>query len=283
MKLPLAGLIDNFAMSVYPDELSLWGWPGYVAYTFSNVVGIVSTGNGKRLREYAAEGVILAISIDPSTRKCFILTMGAEQGDYRVIELPFDSARSSEVCHLGSSNGVMQLLASRGRLVVSYLEANPELASQQAKLLVFDQGSTEPKISHGFEAGLVRDIAELPEPANELLVAVSRSVDSLGNPTGWSELHLVKVEEGVVERVARYRQPILFLSPFKNECLVLLRGGNVISYSPEHQATANVCRMPFDYLQSSLSRDRNCLAVVSSTERYTHGEPGQPMQVMVLK
>lgn len=113
--------------------------------------------------------------------------------------------------------------------------------------------------------------------------ATNTGVDDMGYPSGRGAIWRFDAATGEARLVSRYSRPIMAAKPFKEDCLVLLRGGDIFSFIPAAGAGKKLRRARYPILSSLASPDKTRVAVFATTEKHYADEPGQPMQVIVFE
>lgn len=266
-------------------------WSGVCAYRLHNVVGLLNTKGGKLLRpEYNASGHILQVQIDRLARQQDVHSAQAYivSGDrddptlFRLIRIPLDSAyKPRRLLEFHSNSSEFLLLAEGGRVLLAYYDS-----VGKAKLAGFRKGGLEPALTIDADAG-VTDIAVVPG-SGEFLVATCSKYDD-GEPVGHSRLQRIRLgKTAEALHVANYSEPVLWVLPFKRDCLVLVRGGGifgggqVLRYNADSARLKLLRRAKYDLLEPQNSADQTALMVSSYPESYLQGKGG-PLQVLVFK
>jgi len=286
MKLPLRGLFAEQSGTEPLPELSLFSvGNGVVAYQKFNIVGLVDVGSGQR-NEFAASAFVWDIEPDSDARICYLLVAGNQLGTYKVRALPFSEGVGHDVYRFECKAPVQQIsmYATGGNLLLSYPVGGGD-SNAKTRLLMFQGTSTEAVLTHEFD-GLLQAVASLTTGQGEFVLAFNSAVDDGGLPTGRGALHRVRVGDGIVDNVwdgPRFSRPILGLAPLKEDCLVLLRGGEIWSYGAAANGKRRLRKARYPLLEPVWSEGGTTLAVLSYTEAYLEGRPGQQMQVIVYK
>lgn len=286
MKLPLRGLFAEQSGTEPQPELSLFSvGNGFVAYRKFNVVGMVDVGSGQR-NEYAASGYVWDIEPDSDAEICYLLVAGNQVDTYKVRALPFSEGVGRDVYRFECKAPAQQIrmYATGGILLLSYPVDGGD-GNTQTRLLVFQDTSTESVLTHEFD-GLLQGVASLSTGTGEFVLALNRSVGDNGLPQGRGALHRVRVGDDIVDNVwegPRFSRPILSLAPLKEDCLVLLRGGEIWSYGAEANGKRRLRKAKYPLLEPLWSEDGTTLAVMSYPEAYRESRPGQSMQVIIYK
>ncbi|MCH7471988.1 hypothetical protein IIA79_03445 [bacterium] len=282
--LPFAGLSDDLLnMPGASERMALVAQDGFAAYHLANVAGIVEISTGKLLREYAGAGYIYNVQLDAATRTCYILAAAEGPGKYILRALPFDGGAPSDLYRFDSASEEVLMLAEAGYLVLSY--AVPEEGSEQPvpKLVCFSGRESTAVLTHRFDAGVISDVALLQESSGGYLAALNQGIGDDGAYRGASELFWVDLVEETVTRVARQKAPVLYLAPFKGDCLVLLQGGSILSFDSGDKGARRIRKARYPYLEPVLSPGKERLAILSYPRAYLEGEGGQPMQVLIYE
>lgn len=280
IRLPLEGLVGGeFASEVYP-EIEVRLWPDLVVYKQFNVIGFVEAGTGRRLREYAAPAFIHRFTVDPVQRLCYIVHIGNQEGTFAIVAVPCGAGSPQSIHRFEGLGEDVKLAADNGGLAVAYPLVSDETEGQRSKVvgfrgnsLVFEQELT----------GLVRTLFTHEHAAQAYFAAVNSGVDDMGYPTGRSVLWRFDMQTGKGDVVARYSRPIMAVHPFKQDCLVLLLGGDIYSFMPATGASRRLRRARYPVLSALASPDESRVAVFASTKKHYANEPNQPMQVIVFE
>ena len=281
MRLPMAGLLTEELVGDVTVDLLVRCWPGLAVYQLANVVGLVAVGRGERLREYAAPAFIETAALDTASETCYVLLHGSGAGTYLLQAMPFRGGSVRDLCSVEGTDDHPRLHAGGGGVVLSYRTDEGRSAPQTS---VIGMAGTEPgPVVQQELAGVLADVASLPDsPANSLL-ALNQQLGADGQPRGWGTLHRIDLNDGSIEQVARFRRPVLYLVHFKEECLVLLLGGDVYSFVPSSNACVRIKRARHPVLDWLMDDQKTRLAVLSYPQRYLEGQAGQPLQVIVYK
>jgi hypothetical protein len=295
MRLPLDGLVDDLSTSI-----TLRGWKGVAAYQIRNVIGLVDTGSGQRLREYAASGYILDFELDlsnPDDRVCYLLLNGNQRNMYKVMVLPF-RGNTRDLQHFESIESAedIGLLAADGHLLLSYLLPAAESPLPRTRVMCYARGNPEPVVRHEVE-GVVTDALAVPGRVGEFLLVVHAGVAETGLPVGDGTLYYLDanpdpvlnedgelLEEGKQFALAgKMHSPVMHLLPFKEDCLVMMFGGDIASYIPEARQDFSLFKTRYPMLKPIFSPSGEHLAVVAYTENYLLDRTGTAVQVIVFE
>ena len=282
MKVPLEGLITQDLSTDVIAELDVRSWPGVVAYRLFNVVGLVATGDGKRLREYAAHGYIHDFTLDLSSDRCFLLLAGNQIGTYSIQSLAIEGSGSGELYRFAAADDRALLIARDGILTVCYSQPHDAGEAAKAKVVCLDADSRA-VIQEAEVPGILESVIALPDDSGDLLLAVNQRREDNGIATGWGKLWRIPAAGGEVREAGRFRRAVLALVPFKDDCLVLLRGGEIYSFISATNARRRIRRTRHDILDWLSGHGDDRLAVISTTAEYLAGQPDQPMQVIIYQ
>ena len=286
MRLPLDGMMAVDPALGDMGHLQLHDYDELVAYQLMNVVGIVSKGTGRRIREFASTGYIHDLVIDQGDQLCYLLATGNQYNTYVVQLLPVNGGSPQDIYRFETDCPVNQILmhAGDGKLVLAYTMSSADGAGPRTKLVAFDRYSADPEITHELE-GVAGDLVPVRGLSGEYLVAVNADVvpDEAGLPRGWGELWRVRLADRVVWESHHFRRPILSTIPFKEDCIVLLRGGEVYSYLAPPDGVKRLRKARFPVLAATLSQDERHLVVFSWTEQCYNYQPGQPAQLIIYE
>lgn len=282
MKVPLEGLITQDLSTDIIAELEVRSWPGVAAYRLFNVVGLVATGSGARLREYAAHGYIHDFTLDLSSDRCFLLLAGNQIGTYSIQSLAIEGSGSGELYRFAAADDRALLVARDGILTVCYNQPHAAGEAATAKVVCLRAESRE-VVQEAEVPGILESVIALPDASGDLLLAVNRRREDNGIATGWGRLWRIPAAGGEVREAGRFRRAVLALVPFKDDCLVLLRGGEIYSFVSATNARRRIRRTRHDILDWLSGHGGDRLAIISTTAAYLAGQPDQPMQVIIYQ
>jgi hypothetical protein len=273
-------------------HLELNCWPGVCAYRMHNVVGFLNTKGGKLLRpEYNASGHILYVQIDRMNRNrdrrsgmAYIISADKDDSTlFRLIRIPLDSEyKPKRLLEFHSNSDVFLPYGEGGRVLLAYNDS-----SGKAKLACFNKDGSQPALTLDVDAG-VTDISNVPGSGDFIVATCSAFKD--GEPVGHSRLLRVRLGQSAdSQQVASYGKPVLWLVPFKRDCLALVRGGGLLSgggqivrYSADSSKVRLLRRAKYDILYPQTSADQTALMVTSYPESYAL-QKGGPLQALVFK
>jgi hypothetical protein len=283
----LAGLsttIDACCGSAPQVELNCWS--GICAYRLHNVVGLINTKGGKLLRpEYNASGHVLSVQLDNDKQNPIAYIVSGDKSDptlFRLIRIPLDDAyKPKRLLEFHSKSSDFLLLADSGRVLLAYQDS-----VGKARLACFKRDSVEPALTLDTDAG-VTDMAAVPGSGDFLVATCGKFTD--GEPVGRSKLLRIRLGKAAESlQVAAYGQPVLWVVPFKRDCLALVRGGGllgggqVMRYNADSGKLKLLRRARYDLFDVQSSADQTALMVSSYTDGYVQGNGG-PLQVLVFK
>jgi hypothetical protein len=289
----LAGLLaaEMDACCGSAPQLELNCWSGVCGYRLHNVFGLLNTKGGKLLRaEYASGGHIVAAQLDRHSksnevRSGLAYIISADESDpnlYRLIRIPLDSdLKPRRLLEFRSQNSDFLLLADGGKVLLAFHDEDGK-----AKLACFAKGATAPTLSLDAAAG-VTDMAAVPGSGDFLVATCERFKD--GEPLGRSQLLRVRLGETPdALKVGGYGKPVLWVVPFKRDCLALVRGGGllgggqILRYSADSGKLKLLRRAKYELLEPQHSADQTALLVSSYPPSYAL-DKGGPLQVLVFK
>jgi outer membrane protein assembly factor BamB len=284
MKLPLKGLQRGLLDTEATGSFELFGAGGLSVYHFLNVVGVVQSEKGKLLREYAAPGFIRTTELDSTARICYLLTSGQEANSYAVQALPVSGGSAVNLVRFSSpdAEGTL-LLAEGGRLLVSYVDTPTAGGAPACMVAGYKSGHEGPLFAQRLEGGVISDISALPGAPGDYLIAVNDSVDETRLPQGAGRLLRLNGATGATQEVARLKVPVLYLVPFKQQCLVLTRGGDIYSYDPASAMLRRFKHAAYPLLAALLSADGQRLLVYSVPEATDSNAPFASVQVLLFE
>jgi hypothetical protein len=261
------------------NELELAATQGVVTYRLGNRCGVIANGTGEHLREVSAKGYVYLIEYDSTSKMVYIVSKGAERQTYLMQAVPL-SGGAVDLCRFTSSGDNLLLLGEQGYAMLGYPVPQEAGAANVQKVVCFAAGSAQPQMSVEYSGRVVWDMVALPTMPGEFLITLCQGVDNSGNPSGECELRRLRVAGKSEWLLQRLPQPAE-LWPFKDDCLVLEQGGDLLSY----RGTGKLKRLkhleyPNLEMQSMTSKR---LVLGSYPEAYLTGQPGQPMQVVVLE
>lgn len=284
MKLPLKGLQRGLLDTEATGSFEMFGAGGVSVYHFLNVVGVVQSEKGKLLREYSAPGFIRSVELDSSARVCYLLTSGQQAGSFAVQALPVSRGSAVNLVRFSTPDpeGTL-LLAEGGRLLVSYIDTPTTGGAPACMIAGYRNGHDGPLFSQRLEGGVISDISALPGAPGDYLLAVNDSVDETRLPQGKGRLLRLNGATGTTEEIATLKAPVLYLVPFKQQCLVLARGGDISSYDPASASLRRFKRAAQPLLEALLSADGQRLLVYAVPETTDSSNPFATMQVLVFE
>jgi len=286
MRLPFDGMLSVDTSDGAVCDLGIYPYMGMVAYKRMNVAGFVATGTGHRVREFASTGYIHDVVLDMDDQLCYLLVTGNQYETYVVQVLPISGGNSRDVYRFETDCPPSQIImhAQAGKLVLAYSASVPEGSGPVTQLVCFDRYSADPEITHELE-GVAGDLVSLPGLNGEFLLAVNADLvpDDAGLPRGWGELWRVRLSDRTAWEAHHFRRPILSVAPFKEDCLVLLRGGEIYSYLALPDGVKRLRKARYPVLAMDIGDDGRHIAVFSWTERFYNYQPGQSAQVIVYE
>ncbi|MCC7477332.1 hypothetical protein IT575_02640 [bacterium] len=277
-------------------KLEVKCWEGLTVYTCYNVAGLLHSGTGDSIATYTAPGYIYALAYDVTVKTLYLLHAASRPEVYELTAIPIGGKRTPKaatVTTFEAASDHLLLLAEGGFVAVAHQVR--VAASQQQKaqavsegqlstqLLCFQSGRGNALVNHRFASGSAIDIAPVPGAAGEFMVALAASLDEQGQPRGNGTLYRARSQDGSVWEVTGRREPVVWLMPYKNECLLLYKGGQIQRFIPESNSCLDLVRAAFDYLEPLPGRARTPAVISSYPVGYLLGKSGQQMQVLVFE
>ena len=284
MKVPLKGLSRDQLANDPAAHFELTGFGGQSVYQLQNIVGVIESETGKLVREYAAPGLVRQVQYDPDSGTLYALISGSEAGACVLQAIPVPSGKAVNLLRFTSADesGAL-MLAQAGQLIVSYADKPTEGGAPASMLAAFNSGHSGAVFSQRIEGGIVADVAVLAGAPQEYLVAVNADMDDAGLPTGKARLLRLDTQTGTLNESEQLKRPVLYLVPFKQQCLVLLRGGELLCYDPRSAALRRFRRASLPLLEAWLSSDSQRLLIYAVPEKASSSQPFPEMQVMVFE
>ncbi len=288
---------DQIEQSGADLSLQLKSWEGLTVYVCYNIAGLLQSGSGDTIATYTASGYIYATAYDVTVKTFYLLHAGARPGVFDLTAIPIGGKRSpkpSTVATFESDSEHFLLLAENGFVAVAHqvavsagqkekAQASNDNRQLTTQLLCFQNGRGNALVSHRFASGMAVDIASVPGVAGEFLIALSASLDERGQPRGAGTLYRARSQDGSVWEVTARKEPVAWLMPFKGECLLLYKGGQIQRFIPESNKCVDLARGSYDYLEPLPGRSRTPAVLSSYPLGYLLGKSGQPLQVMVFE
>jgi len=276
----LDNLLTQDLSAEYSGELKIASRSGIVVYRFHNVIGLVDLETGTRLKEYAAPGFIHDYAMDVANDMCYLLVSGNSAGTFLLQSIPIKNGRPHNLPRFQGRGEHGRLRAGNGALLLCYptTDAGREM---KTKLMCYRDNTL---IAEDEVDGAVGSMLHPRAAPDEFLVSVSGGLDEYGAPVGGGRLlSIPAVPGGEIAEVARFRQPVQELAPLKEDCLVLLKGGEIYSYMAEYRAHHRLRKAKHPVLITMTSPDDRRLAVFATTEKFMDDQPGQPLQVIIFE
>jgi len=280
IRLPMDDLSSEEYGSDIFSELDIRLWSDLVVYKQFNVIGFVEADTGRRLREFAAPMYIHAFTVDPAQRICYIVYTGNQEQTYAVLGVPCIPGSARSVYRFEGQGEDTKLAVQDGSLALAYPLVGDETGKLRSSVRCFRQNDL---VLEAEVDGLVRALFTHEQAPGVFFAAVNSGIDDLGYPSGRSVIWRFDLSNGKAAVAARYSRPMMSATPFKDDCLVLLRGGDIYSFSAVTGDTRRLRRARFPILSALASPDAEHIAVFASTEKHYANEPGQPMQVIVFE
>lgn len=283
-----ASRLESEDLSTASDKLGFAVTQGVVTYSLDNHCGVIASGSGARLREIHAKDDVYSIQYDGTSKLAYVLSRDSQPQTYLLQAIPLNG--SAVEMYRFTSSGESLLLGEQGYALLSYTTPGTDSQPGIQKIVCFAAGSSQPLMAVQYPDRAVWDMVALPTMPGEFLVSLCRSIDTNGKPNGECELHRVRVTDQAEWLLQRLPQPAS-LWPFKDDCLVLVqgsdpkdgaqKGGDLLSY----RGAGRLKRLKhLEYPTLELTSVTLTRLVLSSyPAAYLTGEPGQPMQVIVLE
>jgi hypothetical protein len=273
------GMRTSQEFSTTGSELELVVTQGAVVYRLDNQCGVLASGTGELLREITAKGYVYLVQYDKTSQLVYVVSADKDAKNVLVQAVPL-SGRAVELYRFAAINDNLLLLGEQGYALLAYGAAVKGDKPGTTKLICFAANDPEPVLTHEFPNAIVWDMVALPSMPGEFLVSVCRGLASSGMPAGDCELHRLRVadkSEWMLKRLPGAAE----LWPFKDDCLILVQDGQVLSYRGSGKLK-QVRRMPYHNLEMpSMTPTR--LVISSEPDDYLKGKPGQRLQVLVLE
>jgi hypothetical protein len=263
------------------DAVVVGNWDAVISYQLCNVIGFTNAASGKPIREFSFEGHVRDVQVNADSKVAYVVTSShTEPGKCTLHKLPLGKGDKSELSTFPCTDEHFLLLVDGGLvLLASYGDGELGPATN---LQCFQLGKSGPIFEYDFEEQVIADIAKLPDSAGQYLLALSERLGESREPEGRSSIMRLRLADKAVWEVKAFDHPVLWLAPFKRECLALLQGGGVYSYNADSNNTKRLRKLLYEYMEPLYSSDRSKLAIISYPEGYRNNEPGQPMQVVVF-
>jgi len=280
MRLPLEHLRVD---SSQPSTLLLQRWEELTAYVVDNVLGMVDvTAGGKLLVEYPAESRILAATYDPNTDIAYVVYDTETATKRKLVAVPVRGGPPRELTGIVNLGSPPLLVAENGYVLIGYQTAT-EGSPLRGKVVCFHIQQHEALLTHSFPEGEVWDLAVLPQQSGCFIAALVAGTNAEGQPESPSWLYRIHAEQGNVDLVKRFRQPITYIAPFKEDCLVIMGNGDIMSFAAEGPGLFHLQRAAYPVASLALSPGLARIAVFSSTADYFAGAVNQPAHVIVFE
>ena len=285
LKLDLNGLATNTIDQALSQEFELYAWDNIIGYSYYNVAGLADAGTGKLVCENALDYYVYDMVYSTEAKRGIVLTGGETRDSYVLWELARDGVPLQTYQFLCNDSDILLRVAGEYTAVAFHiaegaLEGNP-------KLVVLQRDFTTPRVECSFEKpGIIADIAALPGAAEDMqfLVAYDDRLDREGWPTGKSELYLVDpMAEMPMQLLAKLKQPVQFTTMFKEDCLIVCRGGQVYCYNAAGQTVARLAQLKQDLAKPQTSATQETLALISAPAARWVGQPGKPLSASMFK
>jgi hypothetical protein len=262
------------------SALDLSGWGGLCAYSLGNVAGFVSLGTGKLRREYAAPGFIYRLEYDASADRAYLLC-ALDASHTALIALDLPTGQAVRLATLGAWGDDALLVADRGYVALAMTEQADR--GQSRRVMCFAPGQSTPAVDERLEEGVFADLASMSASPGDFFLGVNDSAAQGGKPVGGSRLYRLRCSDGLMWQVKRFDHPILYVLPFKDDCLVLLYGGDVLSCSGAASRVRRLRHAAYPNLEPVQDTAQTHLALYSYPDAHAQGTPGQRGQVIVLR
>jgi len=260
--------------------LDLSGWGGLCAYSLGNVAGFVSLGTGKLRREYAAPGYIDRLEYDASA-DCAYLLCALEASQTALIALDLQTGQAVRLATLGAVGDDALLVADHGCVALAMTEQ--AAAGPSRRVVCFGPGQSAAAVDVRLKDGVFADLASMSASPGDFFLGVNDGAAQGGKMVGGSRLYRLRCSDGLLWQVKRFDNPILYVLPFKDDCLVLLYGGDVLSCSGAASRVRRLRHAAYPNLEPVLDAAQTHLALYSYPDAHAQGTPGQPGQLIVLK
>lgn len=273
------GLRSNQALATPGAELELVVTQGVVVYRLGSHCGVLASGTGEILREIAAKGFVYLVQYDKTSQLVYVVSTEKQPQTLLLQAVPLDG-RAIELYRFATPGENLLLLGEQGYALLAYGTAARDGAPAGTKVVCFETIRPEPVMAHEYAAAAVWDMVALPSMPGEFLISVCQGIDASGMPVGGCELHRLRVadkSEWLLKRLPGAAE----MWPFKDDCLVLVQGGEVLSYRGSGKLKL-LKRLAHRNLEMpSMTPQR--LVISSYPDTYLTGKPGQAMQVLVLE
>ncbi len=256
---------------------------GYLAYYVDRFFGLLDTSTGKLVRKYDSPGSVIDAATSWDEAQVFLLESGLSENDYRLVTFPFRDGNPLVVHEYQAAAGSILLCSGLYAILVFSEPASEGGEAGSAFVAGFTPEPSGPKFLHKLPPGYVDEATAIPGAAGEFLLASNSGANRDGVPSGKGRLLRVKFSNQSLNEVASFNQAVNWLVPFKNQCVVLLQGGRVISYINELDAAVSIGNLRFANLDPAMNQARDCLAVLSYQNSYAAGESGGMLDVTVFE
>jgi hypothetical protein len=261
--------------------MTIGTWDGVLSYQFSNVIGFVNAASGKLLKEFNFRGPVYDVQVNAAGKVAYAIVASEQEGACLLYKLPLAEGKSSQLARFDCTGQQFLLLLDRDlALLASYSDMED---GRGTNLWCYQLGKAGTIFEYRFEDKVISDMAPLPDSAGQYLLALSARLSDSHEPAGDSWIMRLRLTDRAVWETESFGKPVLWLTPFKHDCLALLQGGGVYSYDAASNKTRRIRKLLYDYLEPQYSPDRTKLAVSSYPEGYRQNRPGQPMQVVVFE
>ncbi len=266
-------------LSTPGTELELVVTQGVVVFRLGNQCGVLASGTGELLREITAQGYVYLVQFDKTSQLVYIVSADKQPQTVLLQAVPLNG-RATELYRFATPTDNLLLLGEQGYALLAYGAAAQSAAPGAMKVVCFAANDPEPVLTHEFPAAVVWDMVALPSMPGEFLVSVCQGLDSNGIPDGGCELHRLRVADKsawLLKRLSGAAE----MWPFKDDCLILVQGGEVLSYRGSGKLK-QLKRLAYRNLEMPSMTPRR-LVVTSYPDAYLAGKTDQQMQVLILE
>lgn len=282
LKVPLAANNPGIALTdqVY---LEAKGGGGFLIYYVDRFFGLLDTSTGKLIRRYVGQGQVVDAAISWDESQVFLAERGLDENDYRLVTFPFRDGNPLAIHqYKADSKGI--LLSNGLYAILVFNEPLGENGKQGPGFVAgFTLEPSGPQFVHKLPPGYVDDAVAIPDVPGEFLLALNSSRTKSGEPRGQGKLLRVTFANQAMLETARFNQPVSWLVPFKDQCVVLLQGGRVVSYLDGLGVAVSIDKLRYPHLAPAKSQAADSLAVLSKQTSFAADQSGELMAVTIFE
>jgi hypothetical protein len=252
-----------------------------ITYRLGNHAGLISAADGKQLREITAKGYVYEVDYDSTSQTVYVLSQEAAN-TYALQALPVGGGAALDLHRFTAAASDPLLVAEQGYASLAYSAVPQGAATPQPELWCFAPGSAQPLAAYRFDEGAIWEIAPLPALPGEFIVAVNESTGKDGKPSGWAQLYRVRATDQSLWKLRDLDKPVLFCCPFKEDVIVAVQGGEVLSLRSSRNKLSRLVQAKYPDLDVYSSASADTLALASYDDAQAGSQEG-PVQAIVLK